>query len=52
VAQRIAEVSAGMIILAHDTHESTAAATPAVVESLAGRGIHFVTVTGLVGPPV
>jgi peptidoglycan/xylan/chitin deacetylase (PgdA/CDA1 family) len=51
VAQRIAEASAGMIILAHDIHETTVTAIPAVVKSLAGRGIHFVTVTELVGPP-
>jgi peptidoglycan/xylan/chitin deacetylase (PgdA/CDA1 family) len=51
VAERIAEASAGMIILAHDIHETTVAAIPSVVESLTRRGIHFVTVTELVAPP-
>jgi peptidoglycan/xylan/chitin deacetylase (PgdA/CDA1 family) len=51
VAERMAEAAAGMIILAHDIHESTVDAMPAVVESLARRGIRFVTVTELVGPP-
>ncbi len=51
VAERIGEASAGMIILAHDIHETTVTAIPTVVESLSSRGIHFVTVTELIGPP-
>jgi peptidoglycan/xylan/chitin deacetylase (PgdA/CDA1 family) len=51
VAERMGEASAGMIILAHDIHQSTVDAIPAVIESLASRGIQFVTVTELVGPP-
>jgi peptidoglycan/xylan/chitin deacetylase (PgdA/CDA1 family) len=51
VAQRIGEASAGMIILAHDIHETTVAAMPTVLESLSSRGIRLVTVTELVGPP-
>lgn len=50
-AERFGEASAGMIILAHDIHKITVAAMPAVVEPLASRGIHFVTVTELVGLP-
>jgi len=50
VAARMREASSGAILLAHDIHASTVAAMPSVLESLAGRGIHFVTVSELMAP--
>ncbi|MFO7918016.1 MAG: polysaccharide deacetylase family protein [Anaerolineae bacterium] len=51
IAERMDQALAGMIILAHDIHDTTVAAIPTVIESLSSRGIHFVTMTDLVGPP-
>ena len=50
VAARIIDSPAGAIILAHDIHETTVDAVPAIIVSLKNRGIHFVTVTKLFEP--
>ncbi len=50
VAARIIESPAGAIILSHDIHKTTVAAVPAIIAALRERGIHFVTVTKLLGP--
>lgn len=50
VAARIVDSPAGAIILAHDIHETTVAAVPAIIAALKERGIHFVTVTKLFAP--
>ena len=50
VAARIVDAPPGAIILAHDIHESTVDAVPAVIVALKNRGIHFVTVTKLFAP--
>lgn len=50
VAGRIIDSPAGAIILAHDIHETTVDAIPAVIAVLKDRGIHFVTVTELFAP--
>ncbi len=50
VAARMREAASGAIILAHDIHASTVAAMPSVLESLARRGIHFVTISELMSP--
>ena len=50
VAARIVDAPPGAIILAHDIHESTVDAVPAIIVALKNRGIHFVTVTKLFAP--
>ena len=50
VAARIIESPAGAIILSHDIHRTTVAAVPTIIAALRERGIHFVTVTKLLGP--
>ena len=50
VAARIVDAPVGAIILSHDIHRSTVEALPAIIESLRGRGIRFVTVTKLFEP--
>jgi peptidoglycan/xylan/chitin deacetylase (PgdA/CDA1 family) len=50
VAARIIEAPPGAIILAHDIHETTVDAVPAIIVALKNRGIHFVTVTKLFEP--
>ena len=50
VAARIIASPPGAIILAHDIHETTVEAVPAVIAALRGRGIRFVTVTKLFAP--
>lgn len=50
VAARIIVAPPGAIILAHDIHESTVDAVPAIIVGLKNRGIHFVTVTKLFAP--
>ena len=50
VAARIIESPVGAIILSHDIHKTTVAAVPAIIAALKERGIHFVTVTKLLGP--
>jgi peptidoglycan/xylan/chitin deacetylase (PgdA/CDA1 family) len=50
IVERMREASSGAIILAHDIYTSTVNAMPAVLESLANRGIHFVTVSELMAP--
>ena len=50
VAARVIASPPGAIILAHDIHESTVDAVPAIIVALKNRGIHFVTVTKLFEP--
>ncbi len=50
VAARIGDAPPGAIILAHDIHETTVEAVPAIIVALKNRGIHFVTVTKLFAP--
>ena len=50
VAARIIDAPPGAIILAHDIHETTVEAVPAIIVALKNRGIHFVTVTKLFAP--
>ena len=50
VAARIVDAPPGAIILAHDIHETTVDAVPAVIVALKERGINFVTVTKLFAP--
>ncbi len=50
VAARIIASPAGAIILAHDIHRTTVEAVPSIIASLKSKGIHFVTVTELLGP--
>ncbi len=50
VAARIVDAPPGAIILAHDIHQSTVNAVPAIIVALKNRGIHFVTVTKLFEP--
>jgi peptidoglycan/xylan/chitin deacetylase (PgdA/CDA1 family) len=50
VAARIIDAPRGAIILAHDIHETTVDAVPAVIVALKERGVHFVTVTKLFAP--
>ena len=50
VAARIIKSPVGAIILAHDIHRTTVAAVPAIIATLKGRGIHFVTVAKLFEP--
>ena len=50
VAARIINSPPGAIILAHDIHETTVDAVPAIIVALKNRGVHFVTVTKLFAP--
>lgn len=50
VAARIVDAPPGAIILAHDIHETTVDAVPAIIVALKERGINFVTVTKLFAP--
>ena len=52
IAERMSAASSGAIILAHDIHASTVDAIPAVLTSLAARGIRLVTVSELMAPEV
>ncbi|GAB3680951.1 polysaccharide deacetylase family protein [Actinocorallia lasiicapitis] len=48
VSRRVlSETRRGDVVLMHDIHPSTVTAVPAILEGLAGRGFHFVTVTEL-----
>ena len=50
VAARIIDSPPGAIILAHDIHETTVDAVPAIIVALKNQGIYFVTVTKLFVP--
>lgn len=46
----LATVRPGSIILLHDIHQSSVAATPGIVQALRKRGLTLVTVSDLLGP--
>lgn len=47
VAQRISEAKVNGIVLAHDIHQSTVEAIPAVISNLKAKGYHLVTIDNL-----
>lgn len=53
VANRILQAShQGAIILSHDIHRGTIDAMPQTLDGLTARGLHFVTVSQIIGWPV